>query len=110
MILAEEADRAEVGLLIRGKVAKGDITFEEAVEFSGVTDADTVPEDEELELHHEMEGRPPVTVLPWVRIEWIKPTLVVKVINNIRNVTFEVILFDSLCDVLRQEVLLILIA
>ncbi len=30
-------------------------------------------------------------------------------INNIRNVAFEAIFFDPLCDVLRQEVLLILV-
>src|SRR5699024_219803 len=35
MVLAEEADRAEVRVLIRGEVAKSDVTFEETVEFAG---------------------------------------------------------------------------
>jgi len=109
VVLAEETDRAEVGLLICSKIAKRDVTFEETVEFPGAADADTVAEDEDFEHHYGMEGRPPAAVLSWVRIEWIKPTLVVKIINNIRNVAFEAIFFDPLCDVLRQEVLLILV-
>jgi len=57
VVLAEEADRAEVGVLIRGKVAKGDVTLEEPVEFPGAADADAVAEDEDFEHHHGMEGR-----------------------------------------------------
>ncbi|GAB7092843.1 hypothetical protein JCM18237_31140 [Halorubrum luteum] len=109
VVLAEEADRAEVRVLIRGKVAKGDVTFKQAVEFPGAADADAVAENEDFEHHHGMEGRPPAAVLPIVRIEWVKPALVVEMIDNVGNVAFETILFDPLRDVLWQEVLLILI-
>src|SRR5699024_10899577 len=109
MVLAEEADRAEVRVLIRGEVAKSDVTFEETVEFAGTTDPDTVPEDEDLEHHDGMEGRPATAVRPICRIEGIKPALVVEMIDNVGNVAFEAILFDPLRDVLRQEVLLILV-
>nr|WP_232833786.1 hypothetical protein [Saliphagus sp. LR7] len=109
VVLAEEGDRAEVRMLIRGEVAKGDVTFKEAVEFPGAPDADAVAEDEDFEHHHGMEGRPPAAVLPIVRIEWVEPTLVVEMIDNVGNVAFEAILLDPLRDVLWQEVLLILI-
>nr|WP_232833844.1 hypothetical protein [Saliphagus sp. LR7] len=100
VVLPKEADRTEVGLLIRSEVAKGDIAFEEAVEFPGATDADAVAEDENFEHHHGMEGRPPAAVLPIVRIEWVEPALVVEMIDNVGNVAFEAILFDPLRDVL----------
>jgi hypothetical protein len=109
VVLAEEADRAEVGLLIRGKVAKRDVTFEETVEFAGAADADTVAEDEDFQHHHGMEGRPPAAVLPFLWIERIEPTLVVEMIDDVGDVPFEAILFDPLREVLRQEVLLILV-
>nr|WP_263627935.1 hypothetical protein [Saliphagus infecundisoli] len=109
VVLAEEADRAEVRVLIRGEVAKGDVTFEEAVEFPGAPDADAVAEDEDFEHHHGMGGRPRAAVLPIIRIEWVEPALVVEMIDNVRNVAFEAILFDPLRDVLWQKVLLILI-
>ena len=109
MVLEEEADRAEVRVLIRSKVAKSDVTFEEAVEFSGAADTDTVAEDEDFEHHHGMEGRPATVVRPIFWVERIKTALVVKMIDNVGNVAFEAILFDPLCDVLRQEVLLILV-
>ncbi|EMA52247.1 hypothetical protein C450_11776 [Halococcus salifodinae DSM 8989] len=48
VVLAEEADRAEVRVLIRGKVAKSDVPFEEPVEFAGAADTDTVAEDDAL--------------------------------------------------------------
>jgi hypothetical protein len=48
-------------------------------------------------------------VLPIVRIERIEPTLVVKMIDNVGNVAFETLLFDPLRDVLRQEMLLLLV-
>jgi len=109
VVLAKEADCAEVRLLIRGKVAKSDITFEETVEFPRTTDTNTVAEDEDFQHHHGMEGRPPAAVLPIVRIEGFKSAFVVEMIDNVRNVAFEAILFNPLCDVLRQEVLLVLI-
>ncbi|MGN8213120.1 hypothetical protein [Halococcus salifodinae] len=56
-----------------------------------------------------MEGRPPTAVLPIVWIEWFEPILVVEMIDNVGDVAFEAIFFDPLCDVLRQEVLLLLI-
>src|SRR5699024_9256412 len=56
-----------------------------------------------------MEGRPATAVRPIFRIEGIEPTLVVEMIDNVGNVAFEAILFDPLRDVLRQEVLLILV-
>jgi len=109
VVLAKEADRAEVRLLICGKVAKSDVTFKQAVEFPRAADTDTVAEDEDFQHHHGMEGRPPAAVLPIVRIEGFESALVVEMIDNVRNVAFEAILFDPLRDVLRQEVLLILI-
>lgn len=109
VVFAEEADRAEVRVLIRGEVAKGDVTFKEAVEFPGATDADAVAEDEDFEHHHGMEGRPSAAVLPWFWIEGIESALVVEMIDNVGNVAFETILFDPLRDILRQEVLLILV-
>jgi hypothetical protein len=109
VVLAEETDRAEVGLLIRGKIAKRDVTFEKPIEFAGAADTDTVAEDENFQHHHGMEGRPPAAVLPVLRIEGIKPALVVEMIDDIRDVAFGAVLFDPLRDVLRQEMLLILV-
>jgi hypothetical protein len=109
MILAKKADRPEVRVLIRGKVAKSDVTFEETVEFSGAPNADTVAEDENFEHHNGMEGRPPTAVLPIFWIEGFDPVLVVEMIDNVGNVAFETVLFDPLRDVLRQQVLLILV-
>ncbi|UOO96782.1 hypothetical protein MUK72_14640 (plasmid) [Halococcus dombrowskii] len=109
VVLAEETDRAEVRMLIRSKVAKSDVTFEETVEFAGTTDPDTVAEDENLEHHDGMEGRPATAVRPIFWIEGIEPALVVEMIDNVGNVAFEAIVFDPLRDVLRQEVLLILV-
>jgi len=109
VVLAKEADRAEVRMLIRRKVAKGDVAFEESVEFAGTTDTDTVAVDEDLEHHDGMEGRPATAVRPIFWIERIEAALVVEMINDIGDVGFEAILFDPIRDVLRQEVLLILI-
>src|SRR5699024_11104007 len=109
VVLAKETDRTEVRVLIRGKVAKSDVTFEETVEFSGTADTDTVAEDEDFQHHHGMEGRPATAVRPIFWVERIEPVLVVEMIDNVGDVAFETVLFDPLRDVLRQEVLLILV-
>jgi hypothetical protein len=56
-----------------------------------------------------MEGRPATAVRPIFWIERFKSALVVEMIDNVGDVAFEAILFDPLRDVLRQEVLLILV-
>jgi hypothetical protein len=109
VVLTKEADRAEVRVLICGKIAKSDVTFKETVKFAGAPDADTVAKDEDFEHHYGMEGRPSAAVLPIVWIEGFESTLVVEMIDNVGNVAFEAIFFDPLRDVLRQEVLLILV-
>jgi hypothetical protein len=45
-----------------------------------------------------MVGRPPAAVLPWFWIERVEPTLVVEVIDRIRDVSFETVFFDSVRD------------
>ncbi|MEF8902924.1 MAG: hypothetical protein V5A29_03165 [Haloarculaceae archaeon] len=85
VVLAKEADRAEVRLLICGKIAKSDVTFKQAVEFPRAADTDTVPEDEDFQHHHGMEGRPPAAVLPIVWIEGIEAALVIKMIGSCRK-------------------------
>jgi len=95
VVLAKEADRAEVRVLIRGKVAKSDVAFEETVEFPRAADTDTVADDEDFQHHHGIEG--------------FESALVVEMIDNVGNVAFEAILFDPVRDVLRQEVLLVLV-
>src|SRR5699024_4009309 len=101
VVLAEEADRAEVRVLIRGKVAKSDVAFEEPVEFAGTADTDAVAEDEDFQHHDGMEGRPATAVRPLVWVERIEPALVVKMIDEVGDVAFEAILFDPGRDVLR---------
>ncbi|PGF14485.1 hypothetical protein CP556_20425 [Natrinema sp. CBA1119] len=56
-----------------------------------------------------MKGRSPTAVLPIFRIEGVEPALVVEIIDDAGNVAFEAIFFNPLRDVLRQEVLLILV-
>jgi len=48
-------------------------------------------------------------ILPVLGTEWIKPNLIVEMINDVGDVPFEAVLFDPLREVLRQEMLLILI-
>jgi len=109
VVFAEETDGAEVRMLIRSEIAEGHVTFEESVEFPGAPDADRVAEDENFEHHDGMEGRPATAVRPIFWIERFKSALVVEMIDNVGDVAFEAILFDPLRDVLRQEVLLILV-
>jgi hypothetical protein len=109
VVFAEETDGAEVRMLIRSEIAEGHVTFEESVEFPGAPDADRVAEDENFEHHDGMEGRPATAVRPIFWIERFKSALVVEMIDNVGDVAFEAILFDPLRDVLRQEVLLLLV-
>ena len=56
-----------------------------------------------------MEGRPPAAVLPGFWIERFESTFGVKIIDRVRDEPFEAIFLNSVGDVLREEVLLILV-
>ncbi|WP_273837363.1 hypothetical protein [Halococcus sp. PRR34] len=109
MVFAKEADRAEVRVLIRGEIAESDVTFEVAVEFAGASDADTVAKDEDFEHHDGMEGRPATAVRLLIWIERVEAAFVIEMIDDVGDVGFEAVVFDPIRDVLREEVLLILI-
>jgi hypothetical protein len=56
-----------------------------------------------------MVGRPPAAVLPWVWIKRVEPTLIVEIIDRVRDEPFEAVLFDPVRDRYRKEVLLVLV-
>jgi hypothetical protein len=56
-----------------------------------------------------MVGRPPAAVLPWVWIKRIEPTLIVEIIDRVRDEPFKAVLFDPVRDRFRKEVLLVLV-
>jgi len=56
-----------------------------------------------------MERRPPAAVLPWCWIEWIEAALGVEVVDGIRDESFQAVFLNPVGDVLREEVLLVLV-
>lgn len=69
VVFAKVADRAEVWLLVRSEISEVDVPFEKASKLAGASATNAVAEDENLESHHRIVGRPPAAVLPGV---WIK--------------------------------------
>jgi hypothetical protein len=56
-----------------------------------------------------VEGRPPAAVLPRFWIEGFEPAFGVEVVNSVRDESFQAVFLDPVRDVLREEVLLVLI-
>jgi hypothetical protein len=81
------------------------------LQYSAAIAADTnvVTEDENFQHIHGIEGRPLAAVLAFLRVEGIKPLLIVMMVNDVGDVAFGAILFDPTPKVLGEEVLLILI-
>ncbi|MEF8863901.1 MAG: hypothetical protein V5A29_19470, partial [Haloarculaceae archaeon] len=50
-----------------------------------------------------------VDQLPWVWIKRIEPTLIVEIIDRVRDEPFKAVLFDPVRDRFRKEVLLVLV-
>ncbi len=109
MVLAKVADGAEIRLLVRGEKTEGDITFEQAVDFPGATNTLSVGEDQDFEQHYGMKLRSASVFVGFLWVKWLQPVLLVEVVDSVRNKLFETIVFDPLREVLRQQVLLILI-
>jgi hypothetical protein len=109
MVFAKVADRPEVWVLIGGKVPEGDITFEQPIEFAGASDADRIAEDEDFQHQDRVEGRPAAAVLPGFWVEGFQLPFGVKVIDGIRNESLQTVFLDPVRDVLREEMLLVLV-
>jgi hypothetical protein len=109
VVFSEVADRAEVRLLIGSKVAEGDVSFKQSIEFAGAADTNSIAEDEDFQHQDGMEGRPPAAVLPGFWIEGIKSAFGVEVVNGVRDESFQAVFLDPVRDVLREEVLLVLV-
>lgn len=109
VILAKVADGAEVWLLIRSEIPEGDVSFEKSVDFPGAADTLSVGEDEDFEQHDRMKLRSAPVFVSFLGIERLQAVVLVKVVDGIRNETFETVGFDPLGEILRKEVLLVLI-
>jgi hypothetical protein len=92
-----------------GRVAEGDISFKQTIEFAGASDADRIAEDEDFQHQDGMEGRPPAAVLPEFGIEGFESAFGVKIIDRVGDEPFQAIFLNPVGDVLREEVLLILV-
>ena len=109
MGLAKIADGAEIRLLIGCKIAKSNITFQQTVDFPRTMKALCVGEGEDFEQHNRMKLRSISVFVSFLWVEWVQPILFIKVVNGVGDESFETVVFDPLREILRKEVLLILI-
>jgi hypothetical protein len=109
MVFAKVANRAEVWLLIGGKIPKSDVAFKQSIQFTGASNADRIAEDEDFQHKDRVEGRPPAAVLPRFWVEGIESAFGVKVIDGIGDESLQTVFLNPVGDVLREEMLLVLI-
>ena len=66
-------------------------------------------EDEDFQHQDGVEGRPPAAVLPRLWVDGIKSAFGVKIIDGIGDESLQTVFLNPVGDVLREEVLLVLI-
>jgi hypothetical protein len=83
--------------------------LEEAVDVPGATNTLSVGKDEDFEQHDRMKLRSAPVLVGLLRVERFEAILVVEVVDSFGDELFKTVLSDRLREVLRKEVLLVLI-
>lgn len=96
VILAKIAVSVEIRLLIIGKIAKGNVAFEESIDFPRALDALCVSKNQDFEKHHGLVLWPTTFFCGLLGVEWLKAILFVKIIDGVGNESFGTVVFYPL--------------